>query len=125
MSSNSFADKIQVFVDKSNQNMYVVAGDVKYKWKVSTGRKGFSTPIGTFKPIRRHVKYFSKRYDNAPMPHSIFFYKGYAIHATSDIKRLGNVASHGCIRLHPTHAKIFFDLVEPYNNNSITINIVE
>jgi lipoprotein-anchoring transpeptidase ErfK/SrfK len=79
---------------------------------VSTGRSGYGTPSGVFYPqamVRRH---FSRRYYNSPMPHSIFFYHGFAIHGTTDIYRLGGPASHGCVRLHPSHAAALYALVE-------------
>lgn len=98
-------------IDLSSQTMTVTQGGVvKHRWAVSTARKGYRTPTGswTAKWASRHHR--SRKYNNAPMPHSIFFYGGYAIHGTYDIKRLGRPASHGCIRLHPDNAARFFSL---------------
>jgi lipoprotein-anchoring transpeptidase ErfK/SrfK len=98
-------------IDLSSQTMTVSQGGVvKHRWAVSTARKGFRTPTGswTAKWASRHHK--SRKYNMAPMPHSIFFYGGYAIHGTYDLKRLGRPASHGCIRLHPDNAARFFSL---------------
>ena len=98
-------------VDLSSQTMTVTQGGVvKHRWAVSTARKGYRTPTGswTAKWASRHHR--SRKYNNAPMPHSIFFHGGYAIHGTYDIKRLGRPASHGCIRLHPDNAARFFSL---------------
>ena len=78
----------------------------------STGRVGYGTPNGTYHPQRLAASWFSKLYYNSPMPHSIFFHGGYAIHGSYDINRLGGPASHGCIRLHPANAGALFDLVK-------------
>ena len=75
-------------------------------------RKGYVTPTGSFKPTRMHEMWYSRKYDNAPMPHSVFFHGGYAVHATDAVKRLGRPASHGCVRLHPDDAADFYALVE-------------
>lgn len=98
-------------VSVSSQTMTVTHnGVVKYRWTVSTGRKGYGTPAGnwTAKWASRHHR--SRKYDNAPMPYAIFYNGGYAVHATYDLKRLGRPASHGCVRLHPDHAATFFSL---------------
>ena len=109
----AFAGTLLVTVDLERQQMQVrVDGTTKYTWDVSTGRAGFDTPPGRYQPIRMHKKYFSKTSDNAPMPYAIFFYNGYAIHGTTDLKRLGSVASHGCVRLDPANAKALFALVQ-------------
>jgi lipoprotein-anchoring transpeptidase ErfK/SrfK len=104
---------IVVRIDKSSQRMAVsVDGAMRYNWPVSTGRDGYGTPSGTFHPQSMSRHYFSRKYYNAPMPHAIFFYYGFAIHGTNDISRLGGPASHGCVRLHPSHAAALFALVE-------------
>ena len=103
---------VQVTIDISSQKMLVtVNGKRRHAWPVSTARRGYRTPIGRFSPTRMHRRYYSKRYRGAPMPYSIFFHGGYAIHGTSAIKRLGRPASHGCVRLHPSNARTLFDLV--------------
>jgi lipoprotein-anchoring transpeptidase ErfK/SrfK len=108
-------DGLQVNVDVSGQRMDVyVDGQLKHRWRVSTGRDGFDTPGGTFKPQRLEREWYSRKYDNAPMPNAVFFNGGYAIHGTTDTKRLGRAASHGCIRLHPANAEELFDLVEEH-----------
>ncbi len=104
--------RIVAKVDISEQRMRVyVNGAHKHTYKVSTGAKGYRTPTGSWKPIRMHKMWYSRKYDNAPMPHSIFFHGGYAVHATNAIKRLGRPASHGCVRLHPNNARQFFAMV--------------
>jgi lipoprotein-anchoring transpeptidase ErfK/SrfK len=103
---------VVVHIDKSSQRMAVsVDGAMRYNWPVSTGRDGYGTPSGTFHPQSMMRSYFSRKYYNAPMPHAIFFYYGFAIHGTNDISRLGGPASHGCVRLHPSHAAALFALV--------------
>ena len=100
-------------IDLSQQRMKVyVNGVAKHSWPVSTARRGYRTPIGTFRPGRMHVRYFSKKYNNSPMPWSVFFHGGYAIHGTNALKSLGHPASHGCIRLHPENARLLFTLIK-------------
>jgi lipoprotein-anchoring transpeptidase ErfK/SrfK len=106
------ASKVVARIDISKQRMLVlVDGRPTFEWKVSTAGKGYVTPTGSFKPTRMHEMWYSKKYDNAPMPHSVFFHGGYAVHATPHVKRLGRPASHGCIRLHPDNASDFYQLV--------------
>ena len=104
---------VVVQIDKSSQRMAVsVDGMMRYSWPVSTGRSGYGTPSGVFQPQMMARRWFSRRYYNSPMPHSIFFYHGFAIHGTYELSRLGGPASHGCVRLHPSHAAALFALVE-------------
>ncbi len=105
---------IVVVIDKSTQRMSVsVDGTQRYEWPVSTGRPGYDTPNGTFKPNRMDADHLSQEWDNAPMPHTIFFdLNGHAIHGFSDVKHLGLAVSHGCVRLSPDHAATLFDLVK-------------
>jgi len=103
---------VVVQIDKSSQRMAVsIDGTMRYSWPVSTGRSGYGTPGGVFHPQSMARRYFSRKYYNAPMPHAIFFYYGFAIHGTNDLARLGGPASHGCVRLHPSHAAALFALV--------------
>lgn len=122
--SPAFAGNILVIVDIQMQTMHVrVDGVTKYRWDVSTGRAGYSTPPGRYQPIRMHKKYFSRKYDNAPMPFAIFFNGGYAIHGTTDLRNLGRIASHGCVRLHPDNAATLFDLVKQVGAENTVIRI--
>ena len=106
---------IVVTVDKSAQRLTVeVDGARRYDWPVSTARWGYRTPVGTYRPERLERKWFSRKYDWSPMPWSIFFSGGYAIHGSYEVSRLGRPASHGCIRLHPNNAKILFELVKAH-----------
>jgi hypothetical protein len=113
------AADILVTISKSSQRMSVlVDGSARYNWVVSTGTKRHTTPTGAYKPQWLARKWRSRQYRNAPMPHSIFFYKGYAIHGTTEIKRLGKVASHGCVRLHPDNAATLYSLVQKQMANT-------
>ena len=115
---------VLVRVNRSSQTMEVnVDGAPFYTWRVSTGRPGFGTPAGVFHPQRMAARWFSTVYYNAPMPHAIFFYGGFAIHGSYDIARLGGPASHGCIRLHPNDAAILFDLVQRQGMRNTTIMV--
>ena len=103
---------VVVTVDKSAQRLTVeVDGALRYQWPVSTARWGYRTPNGSYRPERLERKWFSSKYDNSPMPYSIFFHGGYAIHGSYEIKHLGRPASHGCIRLLPANAAVLFALV--------------
>ena len=104
---------VVIVVNKSTQRLSVsVDGVPRYEWAVSTARMGYNTPNGTYGVERMEVQWFSRKYDWSPMPHSIFFNGGYAIHGSYEIGRLGTPASHGCIRLHPNNATILYRLVE-------------
>jgi lipoprotein-anchoring transpeptidase ErfK/SrfK len=110
---------VVVTIDKSQQLMSVaVDGATRYNWPVSTARAGYSTPNGTYRPQMLARSWFSRKYYNSPMPHSIFFHGGYAIHGSYEISRLGGPASHGCVRLHPSHAATLFALVKSQQSST-------
>jgi hypothetical protein len=110
---------VVVTVDKTAQRLSVeVDGVHRYDWPVSTARWGYRTPNGTYRPERLARKWFSRKYDWSPMPWSIFFDGGYAIHGSYEISHLGRPASHGCIRLHPNNAKILFELVRQHMHDT-------
>lgn len=107
------ADNLLALVNVSDQTMTVKKnGKTLYHWKVSTGRKGYATPSGTFRPVRMHKMWRSRKYDNAPMPYAIFYNEGYAIHGTSYVSRLGSPASHGCVRLNTANAQILYKMLQ-------------
>lgn len=100
-------------VDISSQTMTVThRGKVKYRWKVSTARSGKVTPTGSWSAKWLSRNHRSSRYNNAPMPYSIFYNGHYAVHGTDQISRLGRPASAGCVRLHPENARILFNLAQ-------------
>jgi lipoprotein-anchoring transpeptidase ErfK/SrfK len=119
----AFAD-VRIRIDKSSQTMTVaVDGWSQYQWPVSTAKRGYYTPTGTWRPFRLERSWYSRKYDNAPMPHSIFFTGGYAIHGTVHVSQLGRPASRGCIRLHPSHARELFALVSQHGMGRTRITI--
>src|SRR6202521_292438 len=105
---------VSITVDKSAQQMTVaVDGVERYHWPVSSGLPSYETPSGSFRTFRMEEDHFSKEFDDAPMPHSIFFTKiGHAIHGTDSVNRLGSPASHGCVRLSRANATTLYDLVQ-------------
>jgi lipoprotein-anchoring transpeptidase ErfK/SrfK len=105
---------VLIDIDKSKQEVTVfVDGVQKYQWPVSTGKRGYATPSGTYTALSMNEVWYSKEWDNAPMPHAIFFMKdGHAIHGSYEVRNLGKPASHGCVRISPQNATILFDLVK-------------
>lgn len=111
-STSALAD-YDVVISKRTQTMNVYQdGELIEQWPVSTARRGYVTPSGTFHPYSYQPMHYSKKYDNAPMPHSIFFSGGYAIHATPHTGALGRPASHGCVRLSPANAATLYALTK-------------
>lgn len=118
--------KLDILVDKATQRMLVIQdGYIRYMWPVSTGRDNMQTPNGVYAPQRLERNWFSSAYYDSPMPFSIFFHHGYAIHGSYAIDRLGGPASHGCVRLHPHHAAILFDLVQQEGPARTTIEVTD
>jgi lipoprotein-anchoring transpeptidase ErfK/SrfK len=115
---------VTVAIDKSTQQMTVsVNGQPTYQWPVSTARAAYTTPNGVYHPQSVQRSHFSSMYHNSPMPHSIFFRGGYAIHGSYETSRLGGPASHGCVRLDPSHAAALYDLVSRDGAGGTTILI--
>lgn len=110
--STSAMAETNITISKSHQMMQVDSDQGSYQWPVSTARRGYYTPTGTFHPYSLQPMHYSRKYDNAPMPHSIFFSGGYAIHATPHVGNLGRPASHGCVRLSPSHAATLYGIVK-------------
>jgi lipoprotein-anchoring transpeptidase ErfK/SrfK len=101
--------------DLGAQTLTVVEnGKTKYRWVISSGRRGFATPAGTFQPQWASRMWYSRQYEYAPMPNAVFFHRGTAFHGTSAVGRLGQPASHGCVRLAPGHAAALFQLVHKH-----------
>ena len=123
MASVAHAD-VYIEVDKSEQVMYVDSPVGSFAWDVSTARDGYHTPEGKYKPTLMKKMHYSRKYDNSPMPYSIFFYGGYAIHGTSHVNDLGHVASHGCVRLSPQNARWLYRIVNEEGMKNTHIKIV-
>jgi hypothetical protein len=118
--------KLDILVDKATQRMLVIQdGYMRYIWPVSTGRDETATPNGVYTPQRLERSWFSNAYYNSPMPYAIFFHNGYAIHGSYAINQLGGPASHGCVRLHPHHAALLFDLVQQEGPGNTTIEVTD
>ncbi len=118
------APTLLVAIDLTNQRMSVSEnGKAKYTWSISSGREGYRTPTGTFRPSWMAKMWYSKQYDDAPMPHSVFFNRGIAVHATQSTGMLGRPASHGCIRLAPANAATFYKLVSTHGKGMTRIKV--
>ena len=117
--------RLIISINKVSQKMTVeLDGRSKFKWPVSTGAAGYETPSGTYTPFRLEKEHYSKEWDDAPMPHSIFFTgRGHAVHGSFHVKSLGRRASHGCVRLHPDNAAKLFALVQEagLSNTSVVV----
>jgi lipoprotein-anchoring transpeptidase ErfK/SrfK len=105
------AAKVRIHIDLGSQRMHVTSASGSYSWPVSTARRGYRTPRGVFSARGLQRMHYSSKYDNAPMPHSIFFSGGYAIHGTYATRSLGRPVSHGCVRLSPGHAATLYRMV--------------
>jgi lipoprotein-anchoring transpeptidase ErfK/SrfK len=115
---------VSVRIDISRQTMSVTVDGWPYAtWRVSTARRGYWTPRGAFQPFLLKRMHYSSRYENSPMPHSIFFRGNFAIHGTGYVRSLGRPASHGCVRLDPRNAARLFDLVRQYGISDTRIFI--
>jgi len=113
---------VLVQINRATQTMQVtVDGTPRYSWRVSTGRRGLATPAGTFHPHSLARHWFSRKYHYSPMPHSIFFHGGIAIHGTYETGWLGHPVSHGCVRLLPSAAATLFALVQREGMQATTI----
>ena len=70
---------VVINIDKTNQKMTVFLDGIEtYVWSISTGKGGYSTPSGTYTATSMNEIWYSKQWDNAPMPHSIFLYEGWS-----------------------------------------------
>lgn len=117
--------EVRISVDVFAQEMTVfVDGTLQHTWPVSTGRDGYATPIGSFRPFRLEADHRSREWDDAPMPYSIFFTeRGHAIHGTGSVSRLGSPVSHGCIRLSVANAGTLFALVQEHGLANTDVEI--
>jgi len=117
---------VAVRIQLSRQTMSVaVDGSDRATWPVSTARRGYRTPVGSYRPYSLERMHYSRLYDLTPMPYSIFFRGGYAIHGTTELRTLGRAVSHGCVRLSPDNARSLFELVQSHGRQNTTIEIVQ
>ena len=119
----AYATQVLVSINEKSQQMTVsIDGQPEYVWPVSTGITRYATPTGTYKPFRMEEYHFSEEWDDAPMPHSIFFTRlGHAIHGTEHLASLGRPASHGCVRLAPENAETLYTLVQEAGMPNTTV----
>jgi hypothetical protein len=117
--------KVSITIDKDAQQMTVaVDGVERYHWPVSSGIPSRETPSGSFRAFRMEEDHYSKEFDDAPMPHSIFFTKvGHAVHGTDSEGRLGTPASHGCVRLSKANASTLYALVQSEGVLNTTVTL--
>ena len=119
---NPIQAHLKVIVDKSDQRIYVYRDLAHlYTFKTSTARRGYYTVTGTFHPLSLERMHYSRKYHNSPMPWSVFFHGGFAIHGTESIHRLGRPASHGCVRTHPVSARRIYNLIRKYGKKNTEI----
>jgi lipoprotein-anchoring transpeptidase ErfK/SrfK len=115
---------LTITIDLTRQRLVVAEhGKTVGTWPISSGREGFRSPTGTFRPMWMSKMWYSRKYDNAPMPHAIFFSGGVALHATQATGMLGRPASHGCIRQSPANAATLYKLVAKHGNASTKISV--
>lgn len=108
--------------DLRTQRLTVIEnGKTKYVWPISSGRRGYATPTGTFHPQWASKMWHSRQYEYAPMPHAVFFHRGTAFHGTGATGLLGQPASHGCVRLAPGNAAVLFKMVHKHGYASTKV----
>ena len=111
-------------IDLTSQTMTVSdKNGVIASWKISSARGGYRTPTGTYTPHYTSRMHYSKQYHFSPMPYSVFFNEGVAVHGTGDLRNLGRPASHGCVRSHPKNAKVFYDLVQKHGMQMTRVTV--
>jgi lipoprotein-anchoring transpeptidase ErfK/SrfK len=122
LSATAASAAVTVRIDNSSQRMRVyVDGGLAHAWPVSTARRGYRTPAGHYRVQRMERMWYSRKYDNTPMPYALFFRGGYAIHGTYSVRQLGRPASHGCVRLSPAHASTLFALVRQHGGARVVV----
>lgn len=116
------AASIVARVSNSTQRMYVyVGGSLAHVWPVSTARRGYVTPAGSYRVQRMERMWYSRKYNMSPMPYAMFFRGGYAIHGTGAVRALGSRASHGCIRLATGNARTLFGLTQRHGGATVVV----
>jgi lipoprotein-anchoring transpeptidase ErfK/SrfK len=124
-SAGTASASVVAVVHISTQQMTVTVDGGPYAvWKVSTARRGYYTPRGSFRPRYLKLMHYSRKYDNSPMPYSVFFSGGFAIHGTQYVRSLGYPASHGCIRLQTANAANLYYLIKRYGQGSTRIRVI-
>jgi lipoprotein-anchoring transpeptidase ErfK/SrfK len=117
------SEYVDITIDISDQLLFVTTPYGEAVWSVSTGKKRYETPIGDYQPTSLEKMWYSRKYDNAPMPYSVFFKNGYAIHGTEHEDKLGMPASHGCVRLKTENAESLFKAIKYYGMENTYIRV--
>ena len=126
LTSTPAGAEVVVNISKSQQQLAVIVdGAERHRWPVSTGSRRYETPNGEFRPIRLERKWYSRKYNWTPMPYSIFFHRGYAVHGTTEKRNLGRAVSHGCVRLLPANASTLFSLVRAHGKANARIVVLD
>ena len=102
---------VEIVISLGQQRLYAYrGGELIGASTISSGRKGYESPIGRFQILEKKKFHRSNRYDDAPMPfmQRLNWY-GIALHA-GEIP--GYPASHGCIRLPTKFAQALFGVTE-------------
>lgn len=126
----SCAVYLSVNLSKQRATLFV-NGKVDRTYKISSGAPGYGTKTWDGRHNGRvYDAYRSRKFPGGAgyrglgnMPYAVFYYRGFAVHGTTSISRLGRRASHGCIRQHPDNAKRFNRLTRKYGRNKTWIRI--
>ena len=89
-------------IDLSSQRLRAYSGNALLRTMVvSTGIARYPTPTGRFRIYSKYpsIAMSGPGYYLPGVPHSMFFYRGYAIHGTYWHNNFGTPMSHGCINL--------------------------
>jgi len=98
---------LMVLVSVPEQTMHVYRNGILIgRSSISTGSQGHATPGGVFSILGKHREYYSKKYDNAPMPNmQRLTDTGICMHSGN---LPGYPASHGCIRMPFDFSQLLF-----------------
>ena len=105
-------DPVQIIVSLPDQKATVYQGDkALVTSRVSSGKKGHTTPAGVFSILQKNRFHRSNIYSRAPMPFmQRLTWSGIALHASNSVPSYP--ASHGCVRLPPAFASQLFRFTE-------------
>ncbi len=124
---------VWVYVSKASQRLYLyLDGNQAYEWAISSGVAGRTTPNFDRRPNGRiYDRYSSVTYPGGDynglgnMPYAVFIEGGFALHGTprENWSKLGQRASHGCIRQHPDNARYLNRLIRRVGIQSVWITV--
>ncbi len=111
---NSLSSGVQIDVNLAEQTLTATDADGTFSTKISSARPGFTTAKGCYDNPQLEQVHPSRKLDNSPVPHSIFYSGGFAIHGTLDDASIGRPASYGGIRVSRYAASVIYGLIEYY-----------